>query len=265
MKEKGLRFNEGKDRIDLVPESAINGIAKVLTFGARKYAENNWRLGMKWSKITSSLKRHLAAIDRGEDYDQESGLLHIDHVLTNAAFLKEYYKIYPEGDDRPHNYLNPKRIGLDIDDVLADWVGAFCNLLNIEKSNNWSFGFPEKVKYLIDSGTNYSEVMANLPVKTKPEDLPFEPVCYVTNRSHTDVSIAEKWIEKNGFPQVPVIQTSDKIQACKDMNVDIFVDDSYINFVNLNNAGICCYLFDTPHNQRYQVGYKRLYKLKDLA
>jgi len=64
---------------------------------------------------------------------------------------------------------------------------------------------------------------------------------------------------------VPVIQTSDKIQACKDMNVDIFVDDSYINFVNLNNAGICCYLFDTPHNQRYQVGYKRLYKLKDLA
>lgn len=263
--DKGLRYNEGKDRLDLVPESAITGIAKVLTFGAKKYAPNNWKLGMRWSKITSSLKRHLAAIDRGEDYDSESGLMHIDHVLTNAAFLKEYYKIYPEGDDRPHSYLNVKRIGLDIDDVLADWIGTFCKLSGFPIPRNWFFGFPEKIKQLIDEGLNYAEVMENLPVKTNPDDIPFEPICYITNRGHTDVSVAERWIAKNGFSQVPVIQTTDKITAAKEMKLDIFVDDKYSTFVEMNNAGICCYLFDAPWNQRYEVGYKRIHSLKELA
>lgn len=261
----GLRFNNDKDRYDLVPDSAIQGIAKVLTFGAKKYAPNNWRLGMNWSMITSSLKRHMAAIDRGEDYDQESGLMHVDHVLTNAAFLKEYYKIYPEGDDRPHSYLETKRIGLDIDDVLADWVPTFCKLANCEIPKNWFFGFPEKVKELVDNGLNYTEVMKNLPVKTSPENIPFEPTCYVTNRGHTDVSVAEEWIAKNGFSQVPVIQTSDKIKACKDMKIDIFVDDKFSTFAELNKNGVCCYLFDAPWNQRYSVGYKRIYSLKELA
>lgn len=40
---------------------------------------------------------------------------------------------------------------------------------------------------------------------------------------------------------------------------------NYKNFVELNNAGICCYLYDAPHNRRYNVGHKRLFSLKDLV
>ena len=41
--------------------------------------------------------------------------------------------------------------------------------------------------------------------------------------------------------------------------------DSFENFVELNNAGICCFLFDAPHNRRYYVGYKRITSLRKLV
>jgi len=47
--------------------------------------------------------------------------------------------------------------------------------------------------------------------------------------------------------------------------IEIYVDDRYENFVELNNAGICCFLFDAPHNRRYQVGFKRIYSLSELT
>lgn len=86
--------------MDLLDWDALEGIAHVLTFGARKYVSNNWRGGISYSRIISSLLRHLAAIQRGEDVDPESGLPHIDHVGCNAMFLSFFMKHRPELDDR---------------------------------------------------------------------------------------------------------------------------------------------------------------------
>ncbi len=36
------------------------------------------------------------------------------------------------------------------------------------------------------------------------------------------------------------------------------------NFRDLNNAGIFTYLFDCKHNQRYDVGAKRIYSLSEI-
>ena len=115
MEDKGLRFNQGKTRHDLVPAFAQEQYARVLTKGSEKYAERNWELGMKWGKVIASMKRHIQAFESGEDYDKETGLLHTAHIMCNAGFLTEYYKIYPQGDDRPHKYLKTPKIGLDID------------------------------------------------------------------------------------------------------------------------------------------------------
>ena len=49
MEDKGLRFNDGKSRYDLITPFALEQLAKVLTKGAEKYAERNWELGMKCS------------------------------------------------------------------------------------------------------------------------------------------------------------------------------------------------------------------------
>ena len=76
-KQEGLRYNEGKLRLDLITPQIIKGIGDVLTKGAEKYADRNWELGMSWSKVIASLKRHLLAIEKGEDYDKETGLLHV--------------------------------------------------------------------------------------------------------------------------------------------------------------------------------------------
>lgn len=94
------RYDGGKPRYDLIPALAQEELAKVLTVGVEKYGVDNWRKGMKWSKVLASLERHLYAIKRGEDRDPETGLLHSAHIQSNAAFLTEYFFTFPELDDR---------------------------------------------------------------------------------------------------------------------------------------------------------------------
>jgi 5'(3')-deoxyribonucleotidase len=264
MNHKGLRFNKGKLRYDLVQPNAHEEMVKVLTFGAEKYEDRNWEKGMSWSNVIASLKRHIAAIEKGEDYDEESGLLHAAHVACNAHFLTAYYKIYPQGDDRPHKYLNPLKIGLDIDEVLADWVGYWCNYHNIETPKFWNFDKDIKEKFL--SLKDNKDFWLNIPVKTHPDEIPFEPHCYITARS-IPKKWTEEWLQLNNFPAVPVysvdVNTS-KVEACKESGIDIFIDDRYENFIELNRAGICTYLWDAPHNQRYNVGYKRIFDFSNF-
>ena len=136
---EGKRFNKGKIRYDLIPPFAQEQFAKILTNGAEKYGDNNWQKGMGWKTVLASLKRHIAAFERGEDFDDESGLLHMAHAMCNTAFILEYYKIFPQGDDRNHKYLKRSKIGLDIDEVLSDWVGHWVSKHNQEVPKSWNF------------------------------------------------------------------------------------------------------------------------------
>lgn len=94
------RFDTGKPRLDLISSVAINGTATILAFGACKYAANNWRKGMDWSRCIASMLRHTFAFMGGEDLDPESGLPHIDHIACNVMFLQEYYRTHKHLDDR---------------------------------------------------------------------------------------------------------------------------------------------------------------------
>lgn len=96
----GLRSNEGKPRFSLISPWAMEGLARVLTHGAQKYADHNWRKGLSWQETIDSLKRHLAAFERGEELDSESGLPHVDHITCNATFLSEFQKLGRGTDDR---------------------------------------------------------------------------------------------------------------------------------------------------------------------
>lgn len=94
------RFDTGKARMDLLSPVAMEGVAIVLAFGAKKYAEHNWRKGMKWGRTIGSLLRHTYKFMAGEDIDLESGLPHVDHIACNAMFLQEYYRTHKHLDDR---------------------------------------------------------------------------------------------------------------------------------------------------------------------
>lgn len=95
----GTKHDQEKVRLDLIDAEAIEGLAKVLTFGAQKYAAHNWRGGISNSRLLAAMLRHTFAIMRGEYTDPESGLPHIDHVGCCWMFLSWNFKNKPELND----------------------------------------------------------------------------------------------------------------------------------------------------------------------
>ena len=102
--EGGLRLDDGKPRIELVPPSIILAIAEVLGASAEprgKYPVRNWEKGMAWSKTYAPAMRHLLAWWQGEDLDPESGMPHLWHASTDLAFAVEWARTGTGMDDRP--------------------------------------------------------------------------------------------------------------------------------------------------------------------
>jgi len=279
----GLRFNKGKLRYDLVEPRAHRDMVKVLTYGANKYFDRNWENGLSWTSVIASAKRHLAAIEAGEDYDYDpncegcksgycekhSGELHVSNLACNAHFLNAFYYTFPQGDDRPKTFLKIPKIGLDIDGVLADFTGSW-NVIHPEITttpSSWYFDreIGKRFQEMRDDGT-ITDFYLNLAPLVKPEELPFEPHCYITSRP-VPKEISEQWLDKNGFPRKKVISLElkqSKVEAAKEAGIDIFIDDSFDNFVDMNKNGVFTYLFTAPWNKRYDVGHMRVNSLKDI-
>lgn len=265
MKQEGLRFNEGKIRYDLLEPYAMEKLAEVFTKGAQKYEDHNWLKGLKWSNITSSLKRHLAAYENGEDFDKETNLLHAAHIAWNAMALVSHYKYHPQLDDRLHFYKFDKKIGLDIDGVLADFNGKMDELTNGAVGNPTHWNCPILGKKFAEVKTD-PEFWLSLKPMCKPIDLPFEPHCYITSRS-IDPAVTKAWLDNNGFPEATIYCVGigeSKVEVAKNAGIDYFIDDYYKNFVELNKAGICTFLLTRSYNTRYEVGYKRITDFQDF-
>lgn len=283
---QGERKNKGKLRFELINPLGLKGMVQVLTKGALKYADHNWENGMAWSMVIASLKRHLNQLESGEDYDidptcekckestkenwictNHTGELHADLLQCNAHFLSTYYRIFPQGDDRYLNLRPKPKIALDVDEVVCNWVTHWCELHKIDLPSSWYFqwdikGLFDKMKY---DGT-LDEFYSGLTARINPEEMPFEPTAYISHRPVADV-ITKAWLEANGFPLKPVYHVenrSDKVKIAKELEIDIFVDDSYETYKAMNEAGICCFLMDAKHNRRYDVGFKRIKSLNDI-
>lgn len=72
----------------LIPRRAHNEVARVLSFGAKKYSPDNWRFvpGWRWRYFAASL-RHLIAWKLGHKYDRESKLYHLACAICSMYFL----------------------------------------------------------------------------------------------------------------------------------------------------------------------------------
>lgn len=88
--------DQGKLRYDLIPPSALKALAETLTFGIKKYPENNWQKCKHIERYIAALYRHLEAWRSGEECDQESNINHLKHALTNLAFIIELQEKPPE-------------------------------------------------------------------------------------------------------------------------------------------------------------------------
>lgn len=98
--KQGTKHDTGKIRLELLSVPALNAIAEVMTFGAKKYADHNWRKGFDWSRLYGAALRHLTAHMSGEDKDPESGLSHLAHLGCCVMFLLEHESRNLGTDDR---------------------------------------------------------------------------------------------------------------------------------------------------------------------
>lgn len=104
LSKEGVKYDDGKIRMELFPSEAIEEISKVLTCGAQKYDGWNWARGMAWSRVFGATLRHLFAWAKGEDTDPETGISHLAHAGCNICFLLYYERHHKSYDDRRQSH-----------------------------------------------------------------------------------------------------------------------------------------------------------------
>lgn len=84
----GQKFDTGKPIIGAIPPHAELAVARVMTFGAQKYARDNWRkIDDIPTRYMDAALRHLNAVRRGEMVDPESGEHHLAHAACCILFM----------------------------------------------------------------------------------------------------------------------------------------------------------------------------------
>lgn len=156
------------------------------------------------------------------------------------------------------------KIGLDVDDVLAEFMETYLERFGSPKNDNeitWNvFNVLRKDKYFWE----------NLPVLNR---LNFIPELYCTKRVNSKV-YTKNWLTNNGFPKRPIYQMyyqhGNKADLIKG-KVDIFIDDSVSNFIKMNLSGVPCLLYDKNYNQQwgpigriYCLDYKHIKETYEL-
>lgn len=138
--------------------------------------------------------------------------------------------------------INKLRVGSDIDQVIADWATPFFERFTPKSDSDITRICNQKLA----KDRNF---WLNLPVINR--FVGFEPELYCTKRSCLK-TYTKDWLDNNDFPHKPVYQVlyqaDNKARYIKG-RVDVFIDDSPVNFIQMNKSGVPCLLVDTPYNQ----------------
>jgi hypothetical protein len=86
----GTKHDNDKPKWDLLPLKLVNETVEVLTYGAKKYLPNNWKVVENGiDRYYAACLRHLTAWRMGEANDPESGYSHLAHAMCNLIFIAE--------------------------------------------------------------------------------------------------------------------------------------------------------------------------------
>jgi hypothetical protein len=99
--DKGIKHDQDKLPLHLLPVDALEAITEILQFGAVKYSPRNWEKGMDWSRVYRATLSHLFKWWRGEATDEETGKSHLWHAGCCILFLIAYELRGVGKDDRP--------------------------------------------------------------------------------------------------------------------------------------------------------------------
>ena len=90
MVDVGMKFDSEKPKMYLLPPKATVEVARVLTFGAAKYDEENWRkLDNAQNRYSGGALRHIFSHLDGELEDPETNCSHLAHAICCLMFKLE--------------------------------------------------------------------------------------------------------------------------------------------------------------------------------
>jgi 5'(3')-deoxyribonucleotidase len=239
-----------KENYSKLSAYALRQIAK-----AADFEDNSPR---SWTEILNEIEQDLQLFKSSDDFHKETNLYLLNHVGFKVMKLIDQYRTAPNFDDRYKPYMNLKRIVLDVDDVVADFTEAFTKRYNINPKSYWDGTY--NIGKMLDEIKEDKDFYINLKVKYRPN---FMPYAYVSSRS-IPVEWTETFLEMNDLPCRPVYHVpfnTSKLEVLKSLNTEIFIDDKFDNFAEALGAGITAFLMDAPHNQHYNVGFRRIFSL----
>lgn len=86
----GEKRDDGKARWDLMPWRALDQVAQVMTYGAEKYGDHNWKTVTRLKdRYFAAAMRHLVEHRFGREIDPESGEYALAHAICSLLFVLE--------------------------------------------------------------------------------------------------------------------------------------------------------------------------------
>lgn len=157
------------------------------------------------------------------------------------------------------------KVWLDIDGVIADFEQYFLKYLNLplHPPSDWE---DTRFKNNIDLVNGDDFFWENIPPLIKSSEITYPISGYCTARNCNNKTIL-KWLDKHNFPKAELVNvgkngSKGKILLAKGCNV--MIDDSIKNFVDINLAGVLCYLHTRNHNLKEDVGHFRVNNMQEF-
>lgn len=149
---------------------------------------------------------------------------------------------------------NKLRIGLDLDDTINYWWSEYIKRFGLPKNDY------EIIRNLQRKLKKDKEFWLNLPLKHYPD---FEAELFCTKRI-IPKTWSREYLIKHDIKVKPIYQQwyqYGKKSTLIKGKVDVFIDDSISNFIELNLSGVPCLLMDSENNQ-YWGSIGRIYSLE---
>lgn len=168
-----------------------------------------------------------------------------------------------------------QRVGIDIDGVLTDerdrpWEKAIENYFSLEGPvNSRAYDFRE-VYNLTDEQLweFYCEMGENILRSLQPWHEARETLCLlkdrgveinlVTARPPEFTKVTAEWLAEHNIPYDNLVHDRDKAPVCRQLKVELFVEDNLENALAIAGCGITVFLIDKRYNRGNDRGLIRV-------
>lgn len=151
------------------------------------------------------------------------------------------------------------KIAIDFDDTIAQYYPHMCKHFKRPELKVDIWDGKLACKWIADE---FPELYSNLefwhsqPVLSSPRSITFEFDYYLTAFPEKLKWLRKNWLDRNGFPDKPIICTENKVKSMLDLGIDILIDDKPSTVKAVREAGMHAIQFVPPYMTNYDVNDK---------